>query len=269
MPELPDILICRCSPGGPHPAARVRALTSILRAAGTSFAEVPDLCELAARRDPSLAAWARRPGLRIVACFPRAVNGLLDAAGLKPPADLAVINLRDVPADEAARALGVEPPPADSTPSESSATEVTAAGAEGGGWFPWFPVIDRARCTSCRQCVDFCLFGVYTFEDGRVEVRNPSGCKPHCPACARICPSAAIMFPKHDEAPVDGSPVTDEAAEKARIQRDLHALLGDDLDAALAERRRRALARRLVDPARLRSALEERARHAAAKGGAS
>lgn len=249
----------------------------MLRAAGRSFAEIPDLCELAARRDPSLDGWMRRPGLRLVACFPRAVHGLLDAAGLTPPADLTVVNLREFSAGDAAQTLGVATSPADCAAAGSTAAEAADAGADtgagtgaqDGAWFPWFPVIDRARCTACRQCVDFCLFGVYAFEDGRVEVRHPSGCKPHCPACARICPSAAIMFPKHDEPPVNGAPVTDEAAEKARIERDLHALLGDDLDAALAERRRRAQARRLVDPARLRSALEERARHAAAKGGAS
>ena len=97
--------------------------------------------------------------------------------------------------------------------------------------------------------------------DGRVEVRHPENCKPHCPACARICPRAAIIFPKHPEAPIDGSAISDEEAERARVRRDLHDLLGDDIDAALAERRRRAQARRL-DPEKVRRALEERLRHA-------
>lgn len=120
-------------------------------------------------------------------------------------------------------------------------------------------MIDRERCTSCRQCLEFCLFGVYGFEDGRVEVRQPRNCKPHCPACARICPHAAIIFPKHNEAPIDGAPIVDEEAEKARARRDLHELLGTDLDAALAERRRRAKSR-LLDAEKVRRAMEERAR---------
>ena len=58
----------------------------------------------------------------------------------------------------------------------------------------WFPVIDRDRCTDCGQCLDFCLFGVFTREDGKVIVQNPYNCKDLCPACARVCPTGAIVF---------------------------------------------------------------------------
>lgn len=275
MSDLPDILICRCAVGRALPQDRVRHVEDALRAAGLAFESVPDLCELAARCDPALAAWTRRPGLRIVACHPRAIAGLLDLAGLTPPPGSAILNLHETPAAEVAQALGapsiIEGPAPSSAAGEPGVTEdcVPSAGGEtaaGDAWFPWFPVIDRARCTACRQCADFCLFGVYTFENGRIDVRNPSGCKPHCPACARICPRSAIVFPKHDEAPINGAPVTDEEAEAARIRKDLHELLGDDLDAALAERKRRALARRLLDPEKVRLAKAERARHAAREG---
>jgi NAD-dependent dihydropyrimidine dehydrogenase PreA subunit len=66
-------------------------------------------------------------------------------------------------------------------------------------------VIDYDRCRNCKQCLNFCLFGVYQLsEEGKVEVRKPAGCKTNCPACARMCPQKAIIFPKYAEAPING-----------------------------------------------------------------
>ncbi len=63
----------------------------------------------------------------------------------------------------------------------------------------WYPVIDYSRCTDCRQCLQFCLFSVYSLDDdGKTRVTEPDNCKPGCPACSRICPSSAIMFPLCD-----------------------------------------------------------------------
>ncbi|HNW51673.1 MAG TPA: 4Fe-4S binding protein [Prolixibacteraceae bacterium] len=60
----------------------------------------------------------------------------------------------------------------------------------------WYPVIDRSRCTNCGKCARFCLFGVYSFNNQKLDVVNPLSCKNLCPACARTCPSSSIMFPK-------------------------------------------------------------------------
>ena len=66
----------------------------------------------------------------------------------------------------------------------------------------WYPVIDRSLCSRCKQCLDFCLFGVYGLgESGAPQVENPDECKPGCPACARVCPRGAIMFPHYDAEP--------------------------------------------------------------------
>ncbi len=107
----------------------------------------------------------------------------------------------------------------------------------GDSWKPWFPVIDPVRCTNCMQCLSFCLFDVYGVDaDHRLRVENPSNCKVNCPACSRVCPEVAIMFPKYHAGPIDGAPVsqTDVGREKMKI--DISALLGGDLYARLRER---------------------------------
>jgi len=104
-------------------------------------------------------------------------------------------------------------------------------------WKPWFPVIDLARCTNCMQCLSFCLFDVYgVAADSTLRVENPANCKVNCPACSRVCPEVAIMFPKYHAGPIDGAPVsqTDVGREKMKI--DISALLGGDLYARLRER---------------------------------
>ncbi|MBN2711654.1 MAG: hypothetical protein JXR97_04370 [Planctomycetes bacterium] len=59
----------------------------------------------------------------------------------------------------------------------------------------WYPVIDYGRCVDCGKCSEFCLFGVYKRDKDKVSVARPQMCKPGCPACARLCPKGAIIFP--------------------------------------------------------------------------
>lgn len=72
----------------------------------------------------------------------------------------------------------------------------------------WYPVIDRERCTSCGHCLQFCLFGVYEGVGGEVVVASPDRCKDGCPACSRICPRGAIIFPLSDDPQIAGAPGT-------------------------------------------------------------
>jgi NAD-dependent dihydropyrimidine dehydrogenase PreA subunit len=94
-------------------------------------------------------------------------------------------------------------------------------------WTPWFPVIDRTLCTNCRQCLGFCLFGTFDGTGERVEVARPAACKTNCPACARVCPSGAIVFPKYASGPVNGDQ-TDQPADEP-VQVDLKQLMQGDL----------------------------------------
>ncbi len=112
-------------------------------------------------------------------------------------------------------------------------------------WKPWFPVIDTARCTNCMQCLSFCLFDVYGVApaDHTLRVENPANCKVNCPACSRVCPEVAIMFPKYHAGPIDGAPVSEADVHREKMKVDISALLGGDILAKLRERSAEAKSR--------------------------
>ena len=69
----------------------------------------------------------------------------------------------------------------------------------------WYPIIDESKCTACLECVNYCLFGVYAIgNDSRPFVDQPDACRDGCPACARVCPSKAIMFPLYEDRAIAG-----------------------------------------------------------------
>ncbi len=106
-----------------------------------------------------------------------------------------------------------------------------------GDWLPWFPVIDYDRCTNCMQCLSFCLFGVYGVSDEKeIQVQNQDKCKTNCPACSRVCPEAAIMFPKYRSGPVNGEEVDEDGLEREKMKIDVSALLGGNIYDTLRKR---------------------------------
>ena len=116
--------------------------------------------------------------------------------------------------------------------------------AKHGEWKPWFPVIDYDRCTNCMQCLSFCLFGVYGVdEQQRIQAQNHDNCKTNCPACSRVCPEAAIMFPKYKAGPINGDVVRESDLGKEKMKVDISALLGGDVYSVLRHRTTAAKAR--------------------------
>jgi Pyruvate/2-oxoacid:ferredoxin oxidoreductase delta subunit len=116
--------------------------------------------------------------------------------------------------------------------------------AQHGEWKPWFPVIDYDRCTNCMQCLSFCLFDVYgTDDDQEIQVQNNDNCKTNCPACSRVCPEAAIMFPKYKSGPINGDVVSDGELNREKMKIDISALLGGDVYQMLRDRSQRSRSR--------------------------
>jgi NAD-dependent dihydropyrimidine dehydrogenase PreA subunit len=100
----------------------------------------------------------------------------------------------------------------------------------------WYPVIDYSRCTNCMECIDFCLFGVYGLDyNDTILVEQQDNCKKGCPACSRVCPENAIIFPGHKTPAIAGA-----EGEVAALKIDLSKLFGapdkTPLELAVAER---------------------------------
>lgn len=189
---------------------------------------IPDLCKAAAANDPILG----NSFTEIHACHPRAVRALFDFAEHPLPETTTLVNHRD-PAKSESRKPSMESDPA------------------------WFPVIDYARCTNCGQCNEFCLFGVYSkAADHRIVVTSPESCKNNCPACARICPETAIIFPKVGEPLINGSEISDEDVRQANLKINVDEILGDDIYATLNARKQKR--RSLLNQKKIEQALAER-----------
>jgi NAD-dependent dihydropyrimidine dehydrogenase PreA subunit len=96
----------------------------------------------------------------------------------------------------------------------------------------WYPVIDYSRCTNCMECIDFCLFGVYGVDgQERILVENQDSCKRGCPACSRVCPEQAIIFPDYKSPAIAGAPV----GAITGLKIDLTKLFGGDGKSALEQ----------------------------------
>jgi Pyruvate/2-oxoacid:ferredoxin oxidoreductase delta subunit len=129
-----------------------------------------------------------------------------------------------------------------------------------GSWKPWFPVIDYGRCTNCMQCLSFCLFDVYGVNtEGKIRVQKAHNCKTDCPACSRVCPEVAILFPKYKSGPINGDEVKQEDLAREKMKVDISALLGGDIYAALRDRSV-AAKQRFAKERDEKRALEERKR---------
>jgi len=89
----------------------------------------------------------------------------------------------------------------------------------------WYPVIDYDQCTNCMECMDFCLFGVYSVDHAAtLRVAAQDQCRLDCPACSRVCPVGAIIFPKYATnqtiAGADGN------GDRGEIKLDLSSIFG-------------------------------------------
>ena len=109
-------------------------------------------------------------------------------------------------------------------------------------------MIDYQRCNNCLECLNFCLFGVYSLDtDNAITAEAPDACRPGCPACSRVCPEGAIMFPQHKDPGIAGDP----KASLGGLKLDLSQLMAGMNPADLAKAERdRALAEKQAEDAK-------------------
>jgi NAD-dependent dihydropyrimidine dehydrogenase PreA subunit len=184
---------------------------------------VPDLCRLAARKDQKIKQWAKNENLKIVACYPRAITWLFHVAGTGlNKTNVEFLNMRIDSPEKIIESL---------TACESqSPVQKKIQLEKTQDWVPWFPVIDYDRCVNCKQCMNFCLFGVYALSpDDKVHVKNPANCKTNCPACARLCPQKAIIFPKYNDSPINGGEIGESVPGDDTINADLSRLINGNI----------------------------------------
>lgn len=181
---------------GTH-AAFAQALAECCLAGGFDVMSAPSLYHLP--EDSS--AWEAlaslsEPRVLISWLHPRPTEWLLARHGIAPVA--AILHAGDFDTVEAALEAIEAATGQERSRSGSGALRELAADTAS----RWYPVIDGSRCAQCRHCLQFCLFGVYeTDACGRLVVAHPDRCKPGCPACSRICPEGAIIFPLYSRDP--------------------------------------------------------------------
>ena len=185
------ITVCACVFRKIIDREEIIRLVSALTNAGQTVTVIPDLCKVAISDAGQMAIVA---STAIVACYPRAVKSIFDSLELNPAR---VFDMRNHSSEQVLSEMGISKPVF--SPEQPFPELLLDEEQE-----TWYPVIDRERCTNCNKCHDFCLFGVYSVKHGDVKVTQPQNCKNNCPACARVCPSKAIIFPKYEKSPING-----------------------------------------------------------------
>jgi len=240
MKKPGHILYCDCAFAEIIPTATREAILQSLSQSSVRLTRVADLCGLAARKDPLLNELAQQSGLTIIACYPRAVRNLFLAAGVELPPETTILNQRSDSARNIVNSLAYANPktPCSCNSDNQHPDQQTILQPDRQPeWIPWFPVIDYELCTNCKQCLNFCLFGVFdTDESGKIMVKNPANCKTNCPACARVCPRVAIIFPKHDSGPINGAAITDPEMNRQNSGVNLKSLSKSDIYESLRRR---------------------------------
>jgi hypothetical protein len=104
--NTPRILFCNCTYANVLPAEVKSAVLRKLCESGVAFDAVADLCELSARKDPTLAAIAEGGPVKIAACFPRAIKWLF-ASAVAPltAAGAEILNMRIQNSEEVTAAI--------------------------------------------------------------------------------------------------------------------------------------------------------------------
>ncbi len=248
QPRGATVVLSRVPPDElPKLGASFQAYAAELHQSGVPFIEVDSVYDMqefvpgvqqlrGIRGELIFAGWHYPRALKwILARHDVEVNGAtrklhcIDAREHKPTAGVAKI--REILAGRAS-AVVEAPPKAEGkgqgplTPRErGAAAETELAPPENAELSPrWYPVIDYDQCTNCMECMDFCLFGVYGVDHSEtLRVAQQDQCRQDCPACSRVCPVGAIVFPKYQTNQTIAGAL---GGDRGEIKLDLSAIFG-------------------------------------------
>lgn len=226
------IVFCKCG-GERIGRERLFSLEKSLESYGTELIKLSDLCGIVALDKEKLSGiFNGDDKVLIIGCNIRSIRLILEQADVNISSDsFQFTNFLELSDED----ILVEASEFSESDSKVSSFKEISGPAE---WPSWYPVIDYSRCSNCGQCADFCLFGVYEKGDNKVRVINPQQCKNNCPACARICPQTAIVFPKYKiGGAIGGSNNIDEISEQKRQSSDITLFLEGDIYNALEQRK--------------------------------
>jgi NAD-dependent dihydropyrimidine dehydrogenase PreA subunit len=246
------ILFCNCISERINPE-RLSSIWESLKKIDVDFFSVHDLCDASVHSKENIRSiFNEKDDYLIIGCHTRGMTLLLQTAGVDTrDYSCRFINFLESDNEEILK----------ETDSFKEGNDLPGTAIKeirnSSKWLSWYPVIDYSRCTSCGQCADFCLFGVYDKQDGKVIVTHPEGCKNNCPACARICPQTAIIFPKYKHGgAIGGSDDIDEISEQKRHTEDVNTLLNGDIYSALEQRKLKR--KSIIREEAMNKAIEER-----------
>lgn len=185
------VLFCNCG-AGVISAEKSEQIQAVVKSLDADLFQLHDFCGIVLNRKDFVKSIDQKYRRKImIACYPRAIKSMLVQNDLEL-SGLEVLNCKEFSVAEIESKLKT-----DFSFLKGIATEQRV---ESGLDVPaWYPVIDQPLCIDCGKCFKFCLFGVYTFDNKKLKVVKPLGCKNNCPACGRNCPTSAIIFPRLKE----------------------------------------------------------------------